>query len=130
MTLNGGLISRRFRPARRSANAVSIAGANITFGEKIAAKIDDTLTLSGAVTLTQGNHNLTFAAAATNFANVKTIISGAISGDGGFTKLGPSTLELAGTTANTYTGTTTVLDGTSFLDKTSKMKMAAVAVTW
>lgn len=45
------------------------------------------------------------------------LLSGAISGVGGFTKLSSGSLTLAGTNANTYTGITTVKDGTLFLDK-------------
>jgi autotransporter-associated beta strand protein len=45
------------------------------------------------------------------------LLSGAITGAGGFTKLGLGSVTLAGTNANTYTGTTTVRDGALFLDK-------------
>src|SRR5206468_3476709 len=44
-------------------------------------------------------------------------LNGIISGVGGFTKLSSGSLTLAGTNANTYTGTTIVKDGTLFLDK-------------
>jgi fibronectin-binding autotransporter adhesin len=44
-------------------------------------------------------------------------LSGPITGTGGFTKLSTGSLTLGGTTANTYTGTTTVRDGTLLLDK-------------
>ena len=44
-------------------------------------------------------------------------LNGQITGVGGFTKLSTGSLTLAGTNANTYTGTTTVKDGTLFLDK-------------
>ena len=45
------------------------------------------------------------------------LLNGAITGTGGFTKLSTGSLTLGGTNANTYTGTTTVKDGTLFLDK-------------
>jgi autotransporter-associated beta strand protein len=45
------------------------------------------------------------------------LLNGAISGVGGFTKLSGGSVTLAGTNANTYTGTTTVRDGTLLLDK-------------
>jgi autotransporter-associated beta strand protein len=44
-------------------------------------------------------------------------LGGAISGSGALIKLGPSTYELAGTVANTYTGTTTVSGGVLILNK-------------
>jgi autotransporter-associated beta strand protein len=45
------------------------------------------------------------------------LLNGAITGTGGFTKLSPGSVILAGTNANTYSGTTTVRDGTLLLDK-------------
>ena len=45
------------------------------------------------------------------------LLNGVISGIGGFTKINFGSLTLAGTNANTYTGTTTVKDGTLLLDK-------------
>jgi len=45
------------------------------------------------------------------------LLNGQITGTGGFTKLSAGSLTLAGTNANTYSGTTTVRDGTLFLDK-------------
>ena len=46
------------------------------------------------------------------------LLSGAITGPGGFTQLLAGSLTLAGTNANTYTGVTTVKEGTLSLDKT------------
>ena len=46
-------------------------------------------------------------------------LSGIISGVGGLTKTGPGTLVLAGTTANTYAGTTISADGAFNLNKTA-----------
>ena len=45
------------------------------------------------------------------------LLNGPITGAGGFTKISGGSLTLAGTNANTYSGTTTVRDGTLFLDK-------------
>ncbi|MCL4207729.1 MAG: autotransporter-associated beta strand repeat-containing protein, partial [Pirellulaceae bacterium] len=48
-----------------------------------------------------------------------TIIGGTISGGGSLTKQGAGTITLSGTVANTYTGMTTILDGTLVLQKTA-----------
>ncbi|MCX6925136.1 MAG: autotransporter-associated beta strand repeat-containing protein, partial [Verrucomicrobia bacterium] len=45
------------------------------------------------------------------------LLLGQITGTGGFTKLSTGSLTLGGTNANTYSGTTTVRDGTLLLDK-------------
>jgi fibronectin-binding autotransporter adhesin len=45
------------------------------------------------------------------------LLNGTITGPGGFTKLSGGSVTLAGTNANTYSGTTTVRDGTLLLDK-------------
>ena len=45
------------------------------------------------------------------------LLNGAITGVGGFTKINTGSLTLSGTNRNTYSGTTTVRDGTLFLDK-------------
>lgn len=49
---------------------------------------------------------------------------GPITGVGGFTKLSSGSLTLGGTNANTYSGTTTVKDGTLFLDKDTATAIA------
>lgn len=45
------------------------------------------------------------------------LLNGPIAGVGGFTKISGGSVTLAGTNANTYSGTTTVRDGTLLLDK-------------
>lgn len=45
------------------------------------------------------------------------LLSGIISGNGGFTKLNGGSVTVGGTNANTYSGTTIVRDGTLILDK-------------
>ncbi|MCI0745318.1 MAG: autotransporter-associated beta strand repeat-containing protein [Verrucomicrobia subdivision 3 bacterium] len=45
------------------------------------------------------------------------LLNGQITGAGGFTKLSGGSVTLGGTNANTYTGTTTVRDGTLLLEK-------------
>ncbi len=51
-------------------------------------------------------------------ASSSLLLSGALTGVGGFTKFGTGSLTLGGTNANRYTGITTVRDGTLLLDKT------------
>src|SRR5207244_7205566 len=45
------------------------------------------------------------------------ILNGSISGPGGLTKIGPGILTYSGSSANSYTGTTTVNQGTLLLGK-------------
>jgi autotransporter-associated beta strand protein len=51
--------------------------------------------------------------------NCALFLNGPISGTGGFTKAGPGTLTFAGSTANSYSGTTIVTNGTLLLGKPS-----------
>jgi autotransporter-associated beta strand protein len=51
-------------------------------------------------------------------------LTGVISGNGGLTKAGAMTLQLGGSSANTYSGLTTVQAGTLLLNKTSGHAMA------
>jgi fibronectin-binding autotransporter adhesin len=68
------------------------------------------LTIGGAVN--NGGYLLTV------WGSNDTIISGAITGNGGLTKTESGMLRLSGATANTYAGTTTVNEGTLELAKT------------
>jgi len=56
-------------------------------------------------------------------------LGGTISGNGTLTKAGSFTLELTGTTANTYTGLTTVTAGVLLLNKTPQQHAFAGSVT-
>jgi autotransporter-associated beta strand protein len=47
------------------------------------------------------------------------LLNGQIMGVGGFSKLGSGSITLSGTNANTYSGSTILIDGTLFLDKDS-----------
>jgi autotransporter-associated beta strand protein len=51
------------------------------------------------------------------FSSGSLSLSGSMTGSGGFTKLAPGSLTLSGTNANTYTGTTRVIDGVLQLNK-------------
>ncbi len=89
-----------------------------------------TLTLNGDVTVTSGaapidiTGKLNLGSATRIFditngaADPDLTISAVISGAGGLTKAGAGSLRLSGSEANTYTGTTTVTDGTLDLAKT------------
>ena len=55
--------------------------------------------------------------------------SGVVGGGGGITKQGASTLTFLGASANTYTGTTTVNDGTLVLSKTAGVNAIAGGLT-
>jgi autotransporter-associated beta strand protein len=55
-------------------------------------------------------------------AGINYTFSGIINGSGGLTKYGPGTMTMGGTDANTYSGTTTVNEGTLVLSKTSGVK--------
>ena len=55
------------------------------------------------------------------------LLSGAITGTGGFTKINGGTLTLGGTNINTYSGMTIVRDGTLLLDKDSGVMGGAMS---
>ncbi len=117
LTLSGGTIrAAEGQGAQSLSNSVTING-NTTFGAKVAGlTVKDTLTLTGPITLAN-NPILTFKAVDPAGTSVETNFSGAISGQPGFTKEGTSMLTLGGIDANTYSGTTTVAQGTLQLDK-------------
>ncbi len=117
LTLSGGTIrAAEGQGGQLLFNPVTING-NTTLGAKVKGLTqNDTLTLAGPVTLAN-NPKLTVAAAEGDGTLVRTYLNGVISGNSGFTKDGPSILSLGGTEANTYTGTTTVAQGTLELGK-------------
>ena len=107
LTLVGGTLQAA-SGNRTLANAVTLGG-NVTF----ASPDSSTFTFTGSATLS-GNRTLTF--------STDTTFSGVISETGGaraLTKNGSATLTLAGGSANTYTGLTTVNAGTLQLGKSS-----------
>lgn len=99
--LNGGTIQAS--AARFISKAVSVGGDFTVSGA-------NDLTLSGAMNLNGGTRTVTVGNSAGTF------FSGVIS-NGGLTKDGSGSLRLSGGSANTYTGTTTVLDGLLELGK-------------
>jgi fibronectin-binding autotransporter adhesin len=88
-------------------------GGNLTFNGigTATAAISSNVNLGGNRTLQVGNNAVN--------GDSDLTISGAISGTGNLTKIDLGTLALSGTTANTYTGTTTVTDGLVTLNKTA-----------
>ena len=107
LTLNGGTLSSGSGTARSILNAVTIGG-NVTLGD---GSNSGALTFSADANLGSSTRILTTASAVT--------FSGNITGTGGITKQGSSTLTFNGTTSNTYNGLTTVSSGTLTLAKTA-----------
>jgi len=105
LALNGGKLATP--GARTYANAVTVGG-DVTLGD--ALPNNGAQTFSGTINLTDGTRTLTTASAVT--------LSGIVS-NGALSKAGASTLTLNGTSANTYTGLTTVSAGGLTLSKTS-----------
>ncbi len=93
--------------------------------------------LTGKVDLGQNTRNFfaldaTTASGTTFGLDVTAVISSA-SGTFGITKMGAGTLNLEGTAANTYTGTTTVNEGTLLLNQTGGVAVPATlwsATAW
>jgi fibronectin-binding autotransporter adhesin len=80
------------------------------------------VTFSGAWVL--GTHSLSLGAGGT--ANDVINISGVISGTGGLTKFGPGKLTLSG--ANTYTGSTTISEGTLALGRANAIATSSTVI--
>ena len=61
--------------------------------------------------------------------NAQLVLSNALSGPGGFTKIGPGTLTLSGSTTNTYQGPTVVNEGLLELNKNGALAISAGSLT-
>jgi autotransporter-associated beta strand protein len=119
LTLNGSGISGG-GAFRNVTGTNSFAGA-ITFGSASTISSDaGTLTLSGNV------NNGGFLFTETGAGNVT--ITSVISGSGGLTKNGAGTLTLNGAASNTYTGATTVNQGTLVLAKPGSVLAPAITI--
>jgi autotransporter-associated beta strand protein len=119
LTLNGTGISSG-GAFRNVSGTNSFAGA-ITFGSASSISSDaGTLTLSGNV------NNGGFLFTETGAGNVT--ITSVISGTGGLTKNGAGTLTLSGAASNTYTGATTVNQGTLVLAKPGSILSPAITI--
>jgi len=74
-------------------------------------------TNAGAITLSQPiTFDVGYGTIDVSNSGGNTTIGGLLTGSGGFTKIGNGTLTITGTAANTFTGVTTVLDGTLALN--------------
>ena len=119
LSLNGSGVSNGGAFRNVSGNN-SFAGA-ITFGSASTISSDGgTLTLSGNV------NNGGFLFTESGAGNVT--ITGVISGSGGLTKSGAGTLTLSGASSNTYTGVTTVNQGTLVLAKPGSVLAPAITI--
>jgi autotransporter-associated beta strand protein len=94
------------------------SGTLTTTSGAVTITADDDATSSGTITYTaainHGSNGSTW-----SLADADGSMSGVISGTGGLTKNGNGTLTLSGTSANTFSGTTTVNAGTLSLSKTA-----------
>jgi fibronectin-binding autotransporter adhesin len=137
-TLNAGTLQINSATGTLGAAAVTLNGGSIeAFGST--RTLINTLALRGDFS-TVGIQNLTFSGAATlNDDRAITIdnsaltsFSGIIGQDAagrGITKLGAGTLQFVGASANTYTGTTAVHEGTLILAKSSGVNAVAGNLT-
>jgi autotransporter-associated beta strand protein len=116
LALNGGKISSSTTGAQGPANNTTIGG-NVTLGDAVN---NGKLTFSGTMGLGGDSRTLT--------TDSSVEFSGVVS-NGGITKQGASTLTFLGSSANTYTGTTTVNHGTLVLAKTAGVNAIAGGLT-
>jgi autotransporter-associated beta strand protein len=119
LTLNGSGIASDGAFRNISGNN-SFAGA-ITLGSASNLASD-----SGALTLSGNVNNGGFLLTESGAGNVT--ITSVISGTGGLTKTGAGTLTLSGAASNTYTGPTTVNQGTLILAKPGSVAAPAITI--
>jgi len=116
LTINAGTI--------QTGSALTVANA-VTVGGDFTVGGSNNLTLSGAMALGTAVRTVTVAnTGATTFSGV---ISGGVGN--GFTKAGSGTLTFSGAGANTYSGVTTVNDGTLVLNKSAGVNAIAGNLT-
>ncbi|MEY4939159.1 MAG: hypothetical protein RIQ93_894, partial [Verrucomicrobiota bacterium] len=115
LTLNGtGIASDG---ALRNISGTNTYGGLLTLGSATRINSDaDTLTLSNAGTITGSGYGLTVGGAGnTSIASIIGTVAGTL------TKDGAGTLQLSGSDANTFTGATTINNGTLLLNKTASV---------
>lgn len=140
-TINGGVLNIQNGSALGATTAGTIvaSGAALQIQNNIAVGTE-ALTLNGSGIASDGalrniSGNNSFAGAIT-LASTSTIgtdagtltLSGVISGSGGLTKTGAGTLTLSGAANNTYTGATTVNQGTLILAKPGSALQPAITI--
>ena len=116
LALNGGKISSSSTGAQVPANNTTIGG-NVTLGDTVNT---GKLTFAGTIGLGGDTRTLT---------TESDVVFSNIVSNGGITKTGTGQLTLTGGSANTYSGTTTVNDGTLVLAKTAGVNAIAGGLT-
>ena len=116
VALNGGKISSFSTASQAPTNNTTIGG-NVTLGDAVNT---GKLTFSGTMGLGGATRTLT---------TESDVVFSNIVSNGGITKTGTGQLTLTGGSANTYSGTTTVNDGTLVLAKTAGVNAIAGGLT-
>ena len=116
VALNGGKISSSSTGSQAPANNTTIGG-NVTLGDAVN---NGKLTFAGTIGLGGDTRTLT---------TESDVVFSNIVSNGGITKTGTGQLTLTGGSANTYSGTTTVNDGTLVLAKTAGVNAIAGGLT-
>ena len=119
LTLNGSGVASN--GALRNISGTNSYAGVITFGSASTIASD-----SGTLTITGNINNGGFLFTETGAGNVT--ITSIISGTGGLTKNGAGTLTLSGALSNTYTGVTTVNQGTLILAKPTQAIDPAITI--
>ncbi len=124
VTTNSGLLTLRADDDISS----NTSGTLTTTSGSVIVNADDDSISGGTITYTAAvNHGS--GASIWRLADADGTMNGIISGAGGFAKNGNGTLTLSGTSANTFTGTTTVDVGTLQLSKTAGLIAIGGALT-
>jgi autotransporter-associated beta strand protein len=116
VALNGGKISSFSTASQVPTNNITIGG-NVTLGDAVN---NGKLTFAGTIGLGGDTRTLT---------TESDVVFSNIVSNGGITKTGTGQLTLTGGSANTYSGTTTVNDGTLVLAKTAGVNAIAGGLT-
>ena len=105
------------------------SGGTRTLGNPVAVGADFAVGGTVAVTFTGGVNLGSSTRVIATTSSGTTTLSGVVSGTGGLTKDGTGVMQLSGSSANTYSGSTLVNAGTLLLAKTAGVNAVAGAVT-